>query len=689
MAKPIQSQARSSGKTLLLSCVAVLAVSSHASAQVAVEETRIAVQTGGRGGTNAAMSSDGTWAGVGPSIGAAISHRAGVTWTAESVPPGAPTSVSDDGSRAIVSYSVYLRSGSSWTLETTLIPFGSAWDYPVMARDGMRATGIPRSGGGAPMSPLVWARTGTTWALEATLPVTGAQVLAISNDGSRVAVGAQPGSFDPNVVVFARTGTSWALEATLPAGGGSTAHAIALSGDGAVLLVSLDNGGTYGWVRAGTSWTAATLTVPNANVACALDGTGTRALIGPRLYERTGLVWASSITLPTGALSHGGAAFDAAGLRVAVAQLGGTGNGVVYRLHDVGDPCGSGPECPSGFCPDGLCCTTACAGGSSDCQACSIAAGGTADGTCTTLSAAAAPATLCRASAGPCDVAETCTAGVVACPADAIVPNGGAVCRPASGTCDVPEVCNGSGVACPVDVFAPAATCRPAAGACDVAESCTGTSAACPPDAFHPSGHVCQPTTGDPCDLDDICNGSSATCPARFAASTALCGNPVPQGPCDQPDHCAGTSGDCVSEFLSGVTCRPSAGGCDPEETCLGDAPDCPPDRVEPAGMACRVSTDPSCDPAEACDGLEASCPADVTSCAARPDAGAPDGGADAGSSDGGGRDGGSDAGTTPAAATGCSCRIGARAPSLGLGVLAACLVVLARRKRTARVNHL
>ena len=55
------------------------------------------------------------------------------------------------------------------------------------------------------------------------------------------------------------------------------------------------------------------------------------------------------------------------------------------------------------------------------------------------------------------------------------------VCRASAGPCDVAEVCSGNADACPADTFLPSNTvCRQTAGACDVAETCTGSSASCP-----------------------------------------------------------------------------------------------------------------------------------------------------------------------------------------------------------------
>jgi hypothetical protein len=133
------------------------------------------------------------------------------------------------------------------------------------------------------------------------------------------------------------------------------------------------------------------------------------------------------------------------------------------------------------------------------------------NGACTGANAPAG--TLCRASAGACDPAESCTGSSPECPADSLSP-AGVVCRASGGVCDLQETCNGSSAACPADSFAPASTvCRAAvAGGCDVAESCTGASAACPGDSFAPAGTVCRAASGV-CDGAETCTGGSSVCP--------------------------------------------------------------------------------------------------------------------------------------------------------------------------------
>ncbi len=111
-------------------------------------------------------------------------------------------------------------------------------------------------------------------------------------------------------------------------------------------------------------------------------------------------------------------------------------------------PCATAGECVSGLCTDGVCCATACGGSDpGDCQACSVAAGATADGTCSLLPTCR----TCRAAAGECDVAESCSGQDPACPADTFAP-AGQLCRPSTSVYDPAESCDGQKAACSDDV---------------------------------------------------------------------------------------------------------------------------------------------------------------------------------------------------------------------------------------------
>lgn len=87
--------------------------------------------------------------------------------------------------------------------------------------------------------------------------------------------------------------------------------------------------------------------------------------------------------------------------------------------NGLGAACQFNVDCLSGFCADGVCCNTACGGGDpNDCQACSYAAGAAVDGTCGPRAAGS----VCRASTGSCDPAETCNGSATSCPSDVTLP---------------------------------------------------------------------------------------------------------------------------------------------------------------------------------------------------------------------------------------------------------------------------
>ena len=244
-------------------------------------------------------------------------------------------------------------------------------------------------------------------------------------------------------------------------------------------------------------------------------------------------------------------------------------------------------------CDDGNVCTTDSCNNASGC-----------------VHAPAPSTTLCRPSAGPCDVAENCDGLTTACPADQLAP-ATMVCRPAAGVCDIAEMCSGFSAACPADQLEPSSfVCRPSAGTCDVAEHCTGSAVNCPADGFAPATMVCRPSAGA-CDVAENCTGSSASCPADgFAPSTTVCRPSA--GACDIAENCSGTAAACPADAFqpSTTVCRPSAGVCDVAENCTGTAAACPADAFQPSTLVCRPSAG-VCDVAENCTGTAAACPAD------------------------------------------------------------------------------
>lgn len=279
----------------------------------------------------------------------------------------------------------------------------------------------------------------------------------------------------------------------------------------------------------------------------------------PQLYEWHDLDWhaVSAGPGPNGIYS-GAMAYDAA--RKEMVFYGGVDSNIVVRdetwVYAVlqkktnGEPCDNLDECASKYCVDGVCCATTCGSGSPyDCQACSIAKGGSSDGTCTT----AEPGTLCRPSDGNCDIEEVCDGGTL-CPTDLYEPST-LLCRPSAGDCDIEEYCSGSS-RCPDDNLVSEGTeCRASDGLCDPAEACDGESADCPDDTQLSEGDVCRPSKGA-CDPAELCDGADPECPE--------------------------------DELLpAGDVCRAAISSCDPEEECSGDDPSCPSDVRLPNGAAC------------------------------------------------------------------------------------------------------
>lgn len=221
---------------------------------------------------------------------------------------------------------------------------------------------------------------------------------------------------------------------------------------------------------------------------------------------------------------------------------------LVYECQSAADCADDGNACTVTACSAGLCTHPAGNGGAT-----------------------------CRASAGECDLAETCDGVNGACPADARR-GAGTACSADAETCTA-DVCDGTGVACTHPAGNGGVPCRAAAGGCDVAETCNGTSTTCPADTLVSAGTSCRAAVGT-CDVAETCNGSSAACPADVLVA-------------------------------GGTTCRAAAGLCDAAESCTGSSGVCPADVFAAPGTECRASTG-SCDPAELCNGSSAVCPADV-----------------------------------------------------------------------------
>ena len=582
---------------------------------------------------------------------------------------------------------VFLRTGTTWTQEATLRepnPSSNDWfgNKVALSSDGSRAlVGEDTMGGASAGAAHVFLRTGTTWTEEATLVAAGGNdtTVALAADGSRALVGAPwadgAAAGAGNARVFLRTGTTWTEEATLFASDGENldrfGHSVALSSDGSRALIGVvfdDTGGQSGltvgsarvFLRTGTTWTEeATLLASDRGSgdslgeSVVLSSDGSRALVGApgdttpvatqagsaRVFVRAGTTWTEEGAL----FASDGAQYDNFGVSVALssdgsralvgaytdATPGGTGAGsarVFTLVYTVGDPngtaCTTGATCASTFCVDGVCCDTACGGNvAGDCQACSAAAGASANGTCAALSGRACD------DGNACTHTDVCTAGACAgtaitCADDAcntracngtstctVTPLSGAACNDGN-ACTHTDVCAagacaGTAITCTSDLCNTRAcngtstcTVTPLSGtACNDGNACThtdvctagacaGTAITCTSDACNTracngtatcmvtplSGTACN--DGNACTRTDTCQAGACTgsnpiaCGGADACHDAVC-NPA-TGTCTNPNRPDGTpcGAGCASTCQSGTCTGGGSVSCNPIDAC-------------------------------------------------------------------------------------------------------------------------
>src|SRR5207245_1138653 len=208
------------------------------------------------------------------------------------------------------------------------------------------------------------------------------------------------------------------------------------------------------------------------------------------------------------------------------------------------------------------------------------------DGTHVTCQHAAGnPGAICRAAANECDLQETCTGSSPSCPTD-LVKAAGTACTDDGNVCTT-DACNGIAPACVHNPGNAGTVCRAAAGACDVAETCTGSNTSCPPDLFRSSSTACRAADGGGDRAGTCPGAATTRVTGRVGApgclhdaGTAGTVCRAAAGSCDVAETCTGGSTACpADDFKSAATeCRPAAGDCDIAETCTGTTATCPSD---------------------------------------------------------------------------------------------------------------
>lgn len=309
-----------------------------------------------------------------------------------------------------------------------------------------------------------------------------------------------------------------------------------------------------------------------------------------------------------------------------------------------GTPCTQAAECASGYCIDAVCCATVCgpangATDTTDCAACSVAAGAAVDGTCAATTG------------NTCDDADACT-GLSACQAGTCVGSQPVICvaldpchapgtcSAATGLCSNPAVPDGTGCddgsACTQSDVCQAGVCTgqnvvvcPAATVCHVVGACDPSTGTCPstvvPDGTSclggnlcMSGETCQAGTcaggvpvscpaPDQCHTPGVCNPGTGVCANPVKADGAACddGNPCTTDDVCTAGICAGAEIECAAEDACHVpgVCDPVTGNCSSVNAPSGTSCD--------DGDLCTVSD--KCQ-SGVCSGSPKSCPA-ATDC--------------------------------------------------------------------------
>ena len=167
----------------------------------------------------------------------------------------------------------------------------------------------------------------------------------------------------------------------------------------------------------------------------------------------------------------------------------------------------------------------------------------------------------CRDSAGPCDVAETCTGTSGTCPANGFRPAGTACGNPSSGSCDNADTCDIAG-SCQVNHVTDGTGCGDAGTSCTNQDTCLA--GACHDNGFKASGTACGDSSSDPCDGADTCDGTGS-CEVDHVADGTTCSD---GDSCTAGESCR--AGTCVPPATLGA--QPSISvGSGPRGVAAGD----------------------------------------------------------------------------------------------------------------------
>lgn len=333
---------------------------------------------------------------------------------------------------------VFTRTGTTWTQQQKLVAsdggMADLFGFSVALSGDRIVVGAPEhdDAGTQTGAAYVFARDGTDWTQEQRLTPPLQRVgdlfgYAVAVDGDTVVVGArqdgQQEDFEGSAYVFVRSASTWPLQQEIKASDGAVGDsfgvAVALRGALAVIGAHHRNepdfnaGVAYVFARSADAWSEQQKLLPSTPVALSRFGAAVALseahilVSAPESYtgstpgavyafSRNGTTWVEQRKLEAVAGASGDAFGTAIALTESFAVIGAPGDDdqgelsgsahVFFGDEAPGAPCESGAECASGYCVDGVCCTTECGGDDpDDCQSCSVATGATADGTCALL----------------------------------------------------------------------------------------------------------------------------------------------------------------------------------------------------------------------------------------------------------------------------------------------------------------
>ena len=290
-----------------------------------------------------------------------------LAFSAPTLVAGAPQAPSAGGVGAI---DVFVRQGRRFQGVATLeAPFGApartqqsgfgeilaiSSDLIVAGVPGSTVEGLQNAG-----AAYVYTRAGSTWQpreiVRALVSESGARFgTAVAADGQWAAIAS-----DEEVALFRRGELSLLRDQVVDEAGvvamtfSNTRVALAKANQ-TVAIYARDAEGVWaledtlsisGGVPRGIAWEGTTLVVPHSAGVAIQIATGELTLAGDPAWTDGGLVE--------------GAPSDPAGVAIAAGQIAVGDNetvGVFQRVSTDGEVCGSGAECLSGFCVDGVCC---------------------------------------------------------------------------------------------------------------------------------------------------------------------------------------------------------------------------------------------------------------------------------------------------------------------------------------------